>query len=315
MADRPDYALGLDLGGTSIKMIGTRLPDGEVLLREKLEFTDGELTASERGGKLLPDFARVARNEVAKFREKIGDGELSIGVAAPGLAARDARSIAYMPGRLEGLEDLDWGALLSPPSKTVPVINDAHAALLGEIANGAARGMDDVILLTLGTGVGGAIVSGGRLLRGHIGRAGHLGHVTTDFRAPGDICRTPGSLEDAIGFCTLAERSGGRFATTTDLVEAAEAGDEEANHIWDTSVRALAASIASLANALDPEAFIIGGGIANAGAALFDRIATYLDEFEWRPADHRVRVMPAILGEWAGAYGAAHAALNPDLIN
>lgn len=299
------YALGIDLGGTSIKLIGLRTSDNQVLYRENLSFVDG---ASASDG--VPEFAFTARTATRQFTGRWGGTECRVGLCAPGLAAKDGRSIAYMPGRLAGLENLDWGELLRRPG-AVPVINDAQAALLGEIGHGAASGLDDVVLLTLGTGVGGAIVSGGRLLRGHIGRAGHLGHTTTDFRAPGDICGTPGSLEDAIGFCTLKKRSSGKFATTTDLVQAAESGDSDAQRIWDTSVRALAASIASLSNALDPEAIIIGGGIANAGAALFDRIDQYLEEYEWRPAGHRVKVLPAELGEWAGAYGAAHLAQNP----
>ena len=235
-----------------------------------------------------------------------------IGVSAPGLAASDARSIAYMPGRLDGLEGLDWGRALGRTDK-VSVVNDAHAALLGEISRGAARGLGDVILLTLGTGVGGAIVSGGRLLRGHIGRAGHLGHITTNFEAPGDICGTPGSLEDAIGFLHAGEarRRSIRQHPRTHR-GGASAGTSSPRRSGTDSVRALAAGIASLANALDPEAFIIGGGIAEAGAQLFDRIGKYLDVFEWRPAGHCVRLLPAELGEWAGACGAAHLALNPD---
>ena len=314
----PDCALGIDLGGTSIKMVGLRTSDGETLLREQLPFQDGNFGYSqidEDQRHQLPEFALVAQGEVAGFKAQHGYPECKIGVCAPGLAAKDARRIAIMPGRLEGLEGLDWGtALLCPEHQRVPVVNDAHAALLGEIGFGAARGLDDVILLTLGTGVGGAIVSGGRLLRGHIGRAGHLGHITTDFRAPGDICGTPGSLEDAIGFCTLEQRCGGRFKNTTELVQAAESGDAGAQDIWDTSIRALAAGVASLINALDPEAVIIGGGIAKAGAPLFDRLDACLEAFEWRPAGHRVKILPAELGEWAGAYGAAHLAQNPDLL-
>jgi glucokinase len=300
------FAIGIDLGGTAIKMICLRASDGEVVAQDRTDTKDGEFTSSGS-----PVFASNARSKAQALTAQFGGAETPIGVSAPGLASRDRRSIAYMPARLHGLEKLDWGEFLERPAK-VPVINDAHAALIGEMAYGSARGLQDVVLLTLGTGVGGAIASGGRLLRGHIGRAGHLGHITTDFRAPGDICGTPGSLEDAIGFCTLEQRGGGKYESTTELVKAAESGDAQAQEIWDSSIRALAASIASLTNAIDPEAFIIGGGIANAGAALFDRIERHLEEYEWRPAGHRVRVIPAQLGEWAGAYGAAHLAQNPD---
>ena len=150
----------------------------------------------------------------------------------------------------------------------VPVVNDAQGALLGETWLGAARGSRDVILLTLGTGVGGAILADGQLLRGKIGRAGHLGHVTVDPDGPADICRMPGSLEDAIGDCTIVSRTGGRFKTTKALVDAAAGGDAEARRCWRTSVRLLAIAIASFVNVIDPEIVVIGGGIAKSGPAL-----------------------------------------------
>ncbi|NIP92572.1 MAG: ROK family protein, partial [Akkermansiaceae bacterium] len=94
------------------------------------------------------------------------------------------------------LEGLEWPEALG---RRAAVLNDAHAALMGEIWQGAAAGVRDVILLTLGTGVGGAIVTDGRLLRGHTGKGGHLGHVSLDFLGKPDICGIPGALEDMIG--------------------------------------------------------------------------------------------------------------------
>src|SRR5262249_27301054 len=103
----------------------------------------------------------------------------AVGVAAPGLAARDGESIAFMPGRLRGMEGLGWQEWLGLDTP-VPVFNDAQAALLGEVWLGAAKGAKNVVLLTLGTGVGGAAMVDGRVLRGHLSRAGHLGHVSLD---------------------------------------------------------------------------------------------------------------------------------------
>jgi glucokinase len=241
--------------------------------------------------------------------EAVGRFPEWIGVAAPGLAAKDQKSIACMPGRLSGLEGLVWRKFFKA-EHPVPLLNDSHAALLGEAWRGAARGSRDAILLTLGTGVGGAAITEGRLLRGHIGRAGHFGHITLDPAGALDICRTPGSLEDAIGDCTIKTRGKGRFASTQALVAASNRNDPVARRIWLESVQALAAGIASLINALDPEVAVIGGGISKAGPALFRPLNQYLARFEWRPGGARARIVPAALGDRAGAFGAAWNAIH-----
>jgi len=164
-------------------------------------------------------------------------------------------------------------------------------------------------MLTLGTGVGGAAIVDGRLLRGHIGRAGHLGHSSLDIDGPTDVCGTPGSLEMMIGNCTIAERTQGLFKTTHDLVAAHVAGDPEASYFWLRSVRALACAIASFVNILDPEAVVIGGGIARSGESLLTPLRECLAEIEWRSTGYSVKVVPAALGEFAGAFGAASNAM------
>src|SRR5207237_7988665 len=165
----------------------------------------------------------------------------------------------------------------------VPVLNDAHAALLGEAWVGAARGFQNGSMLTLGTGVGGAAMVDGRLLRGQIGRAGHLGHSSLDPDGPPDCAGTPGSLEVAIGNCTVQQRSRGRFQTTHELIAAHLKGDAEATAVWRKSVKALAAAVCSFMNILDPEAVLIGCGIARAGNALFDPLRQFLGPIGWRP--------------------------------
>ena len=292
------YVIGIDLGGSSVKTVAVS-PEGAVLSQSSVSFDAGATM----------DWADKIREIAERIQRERGEPATCIGLAAPGLAARDGRSIARMPGRLSGLEGLDWSAHLKS-TQPVPVLNDAHAALLGEAWLGAARGFENVILFTLGTGVGGAAMVDGRLLRGHLGRAGHLGHLSLDIDGAPDVCGTPGSLELLMGNCTVAERTGGRFQTTHELVAAHRAGDAEASFVWLRSVRALACAVASCVNILDPEAVIIGGGIARAGAALFDPLNALMPEMEWRSAGYAVRILPATLGEHAGACGAARNALN-----
>ena len=293
-----DYGLGIDLGGSSIKFV-TVMENGETLSNGQQDFDPEEPM----------QWAQYIRDLVAKIA---GDNRVApawMGISAPGLAAKDGRSIACMPGRLSGLAGLDWTRFLVTTSN-VPVVNDAHAALLGEAWLGAAKGFQNVFMLTLGTGVGGAAIVDGALLKGHIGRGGHLGHISLDPDGASDVTGMPGSLENAIGNCTIALRTAGRFATTHALVEAYRAGETRAREIWLASIRRLAVGIGSLINVLDPEAVILGGGIARSGTALFEPLQQELDRVEWRPLGSGVRLLPARLGELAGAYGAAYNGLQ-----
>ncbi|MDZ4289106.1 MAG: ROK family protein [Prosthecobacter sp.] len=249
-------AIGIDLGGTNIKAALIDCERAELIASVSKPTRDGEFA----GG--VPQFAVTVSEIVEELEAQTGMGPLPVGLSAPGLAHPNGRGITWMPGRMHGLEGFDWPNHLN---RRVQVLNDAQAALLGEVWIGAAQGCQDVFMLTLGTGVGGAILSGGRLLKGAIGRAGHLGHITVDAFAEVDVFNTPGSLEAAIGNQTLAARGEGRYASTLDLIAAVQAGDTHAIKIWDRSLRQLAVGIVSLINVLDPEAVIIGGGIA-AGA-------------------------------------------------
>jgi glucokinase len=295
------YGIGIDLGGTNLKVVAAS-QSGEVL----------ERSSSETRADSPESWVETIRQRIKEIEETRAEAARWIGVAAPGLASRDSRSIVSMPGKLRGLEELDWTEALRM-SHSVPVLNDAHAALLGEFWIGAAVGYRDVVLLTLGTGVGGAVLADGRLYKGHLGRAGHLGHISLNADGAPDIVGTPGSLEQTIGNATLPARSAGRFTSTRELVAAHLSGDEKASDVWLRSVKNLAAGITSIINALDPEVIIIGGGIAQAGAALFDPLAAFMTRFEWRPQGHSVKILPAALGDVAGTLGAVYYAMNCDL--
>jgi Transcriptional regulator/sugar kinase len=290
------YLIGIDIGGTRIKAVAVTT-EGEILGEQVLPTSDDG----------TPAWRESVALAVAALRFQLRSAPAAIGLAAPGLPSRDGFSIASMPGRLPGLEGFHWRELLEAPAP-VSVVNDAQAALLAEVWLGAARGSENVLLLTLGTGVGGAVLADGRLLRGHLGRAGHLGHVSLDAFGALDIVNTPGSLELAVGECTVSLRSRGRFATTLELVAAVAAGDAFATGVWDRSIQSLAAAVAGFVNVLDPEIVVVGGGISAAGEALFPSLRKHLDRFEWRPGGAAVRLVPAQLRNRAGALGAARAA-------
>ncbi|MEN9022287.1 MAG: ROK family protein [Verrucomicrobiales bacterium] len=295
-----NWSIGIDIGGTAIKSVAAK-QDGTILKRIAQPTNDGENSTNE--------WTQNARQIIADFEKEVGSSEASVGISSPGLAANDERCIAYLPGKLKGLQGLDWTDALKKDS-LVPVLNDAHAALLGEAWIGAARDKQNVVLLTLGTGVGGAITSGGKLLKGTIGRAGHLGHMCMDIDGPPSICDMPGAVEGMIGNCTVQERSNGKYVSTQDLVDAYKANDPEATTIWLRSIRSLGCAIASYINIIDPEIVVLTGGISIVGNTLMDPLMTVLDEVEWRPGGHKVPVVFGSLGKWAGAIGAARLAMN-----
>jgi glucokinase len=293
--EEPKSFVGVDIGGSQIKALAFGR-DG-IQLAEEIR-----PTSDDGNQEWLKRVRDVTGSIIAACPAPV-----RVGLAAPGLVSHDRTRIAYMPGRLSGLEGLDWQQWLNPGS-VIEVFNDAQAALLGEVWLGAAKGLRNVTMLTLGTGVGGAAMVDGSILRGHIGRAGHLGHVSLNPDGPLDIARTPGSLEDAIGECSLAIRTKGKFSNTRELVAQYQRGNVEATEVWLKSINALAAALAGFINILDPELFVIGGGIAEAGEALFKPLQAGLDKYEWRPGGARVRVAKAVLGRNAGAIGAAYGA-------
>jgi glucokinase len=289
------FAIGIDLGGTQIKAALLDRDTRTMVQTRTSPTLDGQWRGTE------PLFAHRVRELVHELEAAAGPGPLPVGLCAPGLAHESGRYIDWMPGRMHGLEKFDWPVFLS---REVCVLNDAHAALLGEAWVGSAQGCQDVFMLTLGTTVGGAILSGGRLLRGHIGRGGHLGHISIQADGEQDAFQTPGSLASCFGDQSLRQRTQGRYDSTAALLTAARGGDAGAQGLWDDSVRRLAVAVASLINVLDPERVILGGGIsAGAGDALLQPLQQHLDHYEWRPGGRQVQLVLASAGEWAGTYG------------
>ncbi len=292
--------IGIDLGGSFIKAVAID-GSGNILQKEEQISHDGHENS----------WKESVMHTVKKLKGKFGDQQFGIGLAAPGLPDEKNSVIAHLPERLRGLINLNWTDLLG--MKTW-VVNDALAAMLAEARFGSAKGMRNVVMLTLGTGVGGAILINGELYQGKFQKAGHFGHMVINDEAAPDICGMPGSLEDAIGNATIGERSNGRFSSTQDLLKAYRKDDAFAKEVWLLSVKKLAIGLASITNILSPELIVIGGGIAEAGKDLFEPLEEYISNYEWR-AGGRVKITRAKHQELAGAIGAACFALEKQLNN
>jgi len=244
---------------------------------------------------------------VKELQKVLKTDDIKVGLSAPGLPDANNTAIAFMPGRMEGLENFNWSAFLNYPTY---VVNDAVAALLGEAKFGAAKDKSNVVMLTLGTGVGGAILINGKPYQGAFNKAGHIGHMVIDDEGDCGVTGMPGSLEECIGNYTIEKRSNGKFTSTHQLIEAYKEGDADAKEIWHRSVRHLALGLCSIANILSPEVIVLGGGISKAGKELFEPLESYMNQYEWRPGGHKTKIVKAICGDMAGAIGAASFALN-----
>lgn len=284
-------AIGIDLGGTRIKAVA---------LNSSYQIIQQLYTPTNDGDEL--HWKNAVAHSVKQLENICAAHASSVGISAPGISNESNSAITCMPGRLQGLENFIWSDWLG---KKAWVLNDALSALLAEARMGNAKNKKHVALLTLGTGVGGALLIDGKPYQGAFHKAGHLGHMVIDYSAAPDVTGMPGSLEDAIGNCTIEIRSEGKFKSTHELLDAFRNGDESAKQIWLLSVRKLAIGIASIANICSPETVILGGGITEAGQELFEPLEQYLQLYEWRPNGHRINIIKAALGDMAGAIGAA----------
>jgi glucokinase len=283
-------AIGIDLGGTRIKTV---VVDGKggLLYQEYTPTNDG-----------YENWKQSVHGCIRQARSVIGVDDFVVGISAPGIPDEKNSVIEFMPGRLNGLENFNWSHFLE--TKTW-VLNDAVAALMAEATLGSARARRNAVMLTLGTGVGGAILIDGKPYQGNFQKAGHIGHISLNCEDNIDITGMPGSLEDAIGNCTIQKRSLGVFKDTHALLDAYRKGDHFAQWVWLTSIRKLAIAIASISNMLSPECVILGGGITEAGDDLSKPLERFLELYEWRPGGNKVEIVKAQFNDMAGAIGAA----------
>ena len=298
MGGRPPTSrhLGLDLGGTNIKWVVAAQDGAEWRALDR-----GQVATPAADG---PD-AVVARLAAvgAEALERFPDIR-TVGIGIPGLydpAAGTTRFLVNIPGAWAGRPVAGpVGAALGLPAS---LINDARAFGLAELRLGAARGASSMVGLTLGTGIGGVIAIDGRVYQGHDGTGGELGHQTLDADGPPCGCGNRGCLEAFARADRIAAACG--TATAEAAMAAARAGDPTAIAGLLVIGRYLGIGIANMIVVVTPDVVVIGGGISAAFDLLHEPIEAELRKRVYTTALDRVRVVPAELGTWAGAIGAA----------
>lgn len=309
------YCFGVDVGGTTIK-IGLFDLEGTVL--EKWEVP----TRTAEGGKnILPD---AAASVLQKIKEKSLDKSQikGIGVGAPGPIDRE--------GTVYGAVNLGWEETFSIRDTMhgltglmVKAANDANVAALGEMWKGGGQGYKDLVLVTLGTGVGGGIIVNGEILTGVIGAGGEIGHMhIQDGEERQCNCGGFGCLEQyasATGIVYLAKTRLLKGAENTALhaddvtakavFDAVKEGDKTAVQIAEEFGDYLGKGLAAVAGVVNPEAFVIGGGVSKAGEILFDFIVKNYKKYVFKGSKNAAFKL-ATLGNDAGIYGAARLILE-----
>jgi glucokinase len=298
MTAAAEAVVAIDVGGTALK---GALIDGvgrELTLERRT-------TPVDDGPDAVIEAVLGLASELA---ESCGGRPGAVGLAVPGVVDTEA-------GVVHEAANLGWRAVAigelarSRLDVAVCVLHDARAAALAEGLVGAARGVRDWLLLTLGTGVGAAVMLGGEAYVGPGGSGGELGHATIDPRGPVCACGRRGCLEAYASAGHIARHytaRSGRAAGAAEVVQRAAAGDPVAQAVWSDALDALAIAIANYDALLDPDLVVIGGGMAAAGEELFAPLARLVRSralFGDPPP-----VVPAALGERAGRLGAAIAA-------
>ncbi|QFZ92054.2 ROK family protein [Synechococcus elongatus] len=289
----PATVIGVDLGGTAMKL-GRYTIDG--LCQQEL--TVPTPTPS------TPSNVRVALVEAIRQLDPQAEA-LAIGIGTPGPADAAGR-VARVAINLDGWVEVplaDW--LEADLQRPVILANDANCAGLGEVWLGAGQGYRDAIVLTLGTGVGGAIILNGELFVGRTGTAAELGLITLDPAGPPCNSGNQGSLEQYASIGAVQRRFG---CDPKDLGDRAVQGDPEAIAAWQEYGKTLAAGLASLVYVLTPEVIILGGGISGSATFFLPALAEEFNRRVLPTSREGLKIQIAALGNEAGRVGAARLA-------
>lgn len=309
------YIFGVDLGGTTIKH-GLFTVEGQLI--DKWEIPT---RSKNRGENLLSDITASVKE--AMERHNITVEQLrGIGLGVPGAVSKD-RYVAPCVN-LNGWGGDVAGGLSELIGCPVKAVNDANAAALGEMWQGGAKGHENVVFVTLGTGVGGGVIVGGRLVSGTHGAGGEIGHIkVNDEETEPCGCGKRGCLEQYASATGILREVRRRLAaddaptelhkfetlTVKDIFDCAKVGDEVALSIVDFFAENLGKALANISCVCDPEVFVIGGGISAAGQIILDKVEAVYRRHAF-PASEETKFVLASLGNDAGICGCARLMLD-----
>ncbi|MDP4085231.1 MAG: ROK family glucokinase [Bacillota bacterium] len=311
------WIVGVDLGGTTTKLAFINL-DGEILY--KWEIPTDHSNEGENITLNISNAINQKLTEIGKDKENL----LGIGMGAPG-------PVHYETGVILNAVNLGWkdnfplrDMLEAATSLPAFIENDANCAALGEMWKGAGNGAKDLVCVTLGTGVGGGVIANGDIVQGVNGAGGEIGHITA-LPARGALCNCgkEGCLEtiaSATGIVRLANEALGIHEaesklsevknrngaiTAKDVIDSARNGDKLALKIIDEVSYYLGFVLAGIANTLNPEKIVLGGGVSKAGQVLLDPVKEKFTQFAFTPVKKSTEITIATLGNDAGVIGAA----------
>src|SRR5688572_2299334 len=326
MSHRSKYLVGVDLGGTNI-VAGALAEDGSDVLALRSEPTRPDQGADAVVDRIVRMIDTVIAETIAQTGAKRED-MIGVGVGAPGPLDRERGIVVTTPNL--GWTNFPLRDVISERSRLpVRIDNDANCATLGEWWLGAARGAENVIGMTIGTGIGGGVIIGGRLYHGASDVAGEIGHATIDITGRRCKCGNYGCLEAYASGPSIADRArealggddnalmvrmaGGDPAriTAATVYEAAKRGDDTALDVVRETSRFLGAGVANLLNIFNPDVVVIAGGVTQAGETLFAPLRREVRKRAFKPAVDACEIVPGILVA-AGVVGAVAAYKQQD---
>jgi glucokinase len=315
--------VGVDLGGTNIK---AGLVDENAVIKSKSSVPTGQ--GAEVVVKNIINAAEQAIEQAGIKRSEV----VGIGIGSPGPMSH-RQGMVINPGNLPGMKNVPVRELVTKATGIRTTLeNDANAAAFGEFWAGAGRGVSDLVMFTLGTGVGGGVITEGRLLRGYFENGAELGHMLVQPGGRRCSCGQPGCLEAYSSAYFLARRAeefiaegrkstlkkymaGGQIIMAEHVVAEAKAGDELAQQVWNEACYYLAVACVTMQHVVNPQRVVMAGGLIAAGDFLLAPIRKYFSELTWKLLDDYPEIIFATLGNDAGFIGAAGCAWQADRTN